>query len=152
LKFLLGLNGLSPGEMLIFDLVTLNTQRLRARRAVDCVAHQRARQPPAAMGGTDPATLDAGFTSLEQAVAAGYTLIDVRDARERDAEPVPAPSLHLPMTKLLTEASGLDFAGRYLLVCATGKRSGAAADLLRSQGIGDCRSLRGGLKGLKTPA
>jgi len=152
LKFLLGLTGLSPGEMLIFDLVTLNTQRLRARRAADCVAHQRAGQPPAAIAGTGSAALDAEFVSLAQAVAAGYTLIDVRDTRERDAEPVPAPSLHLPMTKLLTEASGLDFAGRYLLVCATGKRSGAAADLLRSQGIGDCRSLRGGLKGLKTLA
>ena len=35
---------------------------------------------------------------------------------------------------------------------ATGKRSNAAAELLRSQGISDCRSLRGGLKGLKTPA
>jgi adenylyltransferase/sulfurtransferase len=138
--------------MLIFDLVTLNTQRLRARRAADCVAHQRGGRPPAGIAGTDSAALDAGFTSLAQAMAAGYTLIDVRDARERDAEPVPAPSLHLPMTKLLTEASGLDFAGRYLLVCATGKRSSAAADLLRSQGIGDCRSLHGGLKGLKTPA
>jgi len=152
LKFLLGLTGLSPGEMLIFDLVTLNTQRLRARRASDCVAHQRTGQPPATTAGNNPAALDAEFTSLTQAVAAGYTLVDVRDARERDAEPVPAPSLHLPMTKLLTEASSLDFAGRYLLVCATGKRSTAAADLLRSQGIGECRSLRGGLKGLKSTA
>jgi adenylyltransferase/sulfurtransferase len=151
LKFLLGLTGLSPGEMLIFDLVTLNTQRLRARRAPDCVAHQRARDPDAMSTAPNPA-IEADFPSLAQAVAEGYTLIDVRDARERDAEPVPAPSLHLPMTKLLTEASALDFAGRYLLVCATGKRSTAAADLLRSQGIGDCRSLRGGLKGLKTPA
>ena len=151
LKFLLGLTGLSPGEMLIFDLVTLNTQRLRARRAADCVAHQHARDPSAAAA-IAQVTLEVEFASLTDAVAQGYTLIDVRDARERDAEPVPAPSLHLPMTRLFTEAAGLDFAARYLLVCATGKRSTAAADLLRSQGIGDCRSLRGGLKGLKTIA
>ena len=56
------------------------------------------------------------------------------------------------MSKLLTAASQLDVDGRYLLVCATGKRSGAAADLLRSQGLRGCRSLRGGLKGLKSPA
>ncbi len=41
LKFLLGLPGLAANEMLIFDLVTLSTQRLRARRAPQCVAHQR---------------------------------------------------------------------------------------------------------------
>jgi len=70
---------------------------------------------------------------------------------ERQAEPVPG-SLHLPMTKLLTEAVNLDLEGRYLLLCATGKRSGAAADLLRSQGFSACRSLRGGLKGLKATA
>jgi sulfur-carrier protein adenylyltransferase/sulfurtransferase len=149
LKYLLGLPGLSPGEMLIFDLVTLSTQRLRARRAPDCAAHGAqpalAAQPPGA-------PLEVEFSSLAHAVAAGFTLLDVRDSRERDQEPVPAPSLHLPMSKLLTEASSLDFAGRYLLVCATGKRSAAAADLLRSQGLSDSHSLRGGLKGLKTTA
>ena len=56
------------------------------------------------------------------------------------------------MSKLLTEASTLDLDGRYLLVCATGKRSAAAADLLRSQGLRACQSLRGGLKNLKAPA
>jgi rhodanese-related sulfurtransferase len=56
------------------------------------------------------------------------------------------------MSKLLTDATMLDSGGRYLLICATGKRSAAAADLLRSQGFNDCRSLRGGIKGLKAPA
>jgi sulfur-carrier protein adenylyltransferase/sulfurtransferase len=61
-------------------------------------------------------------------------------------------ALHLPMSTLLTGAAQLDPEARYLLVCATGRRSGAAADLLRSQGLRACRSLRGGLKGLKSPA
>lgn len=154
LKYLLGLSGLSSDEMLIFDLVTLNTQRLRARRASECVAHARARDTTVPMASMAPSatTLEVVFPSLAQAVTEGYTLIDVRDARERDVEPMPAPSLHLPMGKLLSEAANLDFEGKYLLVCATGKRSTAAADLLRSQGIADCHSLRGGLKGLKTPA
>src|SRR5262245_25779535 len=39
LKFLLGLKGLGADELLLFDLVTLSTQRLRARRAPDCQAH-----------------------------------------------------------------------------------------------------------------
>ena len=150
LKLLLGLPGLARNEMLIFDLITLSTQRLRARRASDCVAHQRSASPASPVQPVE--SLDLQFGSLAEAVAAGYTLIDVRDMHERQAEPVPASSLHLPMTKLLAEAVNLDLEARYLLVCATGKRSGAAADLLRSQGFSACRSLRGGLKGLKATA
>jgi adenylyltransferase/sulfurtransferase len=149
LKFLLGLPGLSANEMLIFDLVTLSAQRLRARRAPGCAAH-RGDAPVAPASAAE--SMEIEFGTLAQAVADGYTLIDVRDARERIAEPVPVPSLHLPMSRMLSEVPDLDLSGRYLLICASGKRSGAAADLLRSQGLRDCRSLRGGLKGLKALA
>jgi sulfur-carrier protein adenylyltransferase/sulfurtransferase len=148
LKYLLGLKGLGPDELLLFDLVTLSTQRLRARRAPGCQAHARG-------GVTEAAAADAleiEFTALPDAVRAGWSLIDVRDARELLAEPLHVAALHLPMSKLLAGAAQLDLEGRYLLVCATGKRSGAAADLLRSQGLRGCRSLRGGLKGLKSTA
>ncbi len=149
LKYLLGLPGLAANEMLIFDLVTLSTQRLRARRAPDCVAHQRAGVPVAAAGNED---LESQFGSLAEAAAAGFTLVDVRDSQERLTEPMAAASIHLPMSKLLAQAASLDPGTRYLLVCATGRRSGAAADLLRSQGFRACRSLRGGLRGLKSIA
>jgi molybdopterin/thiamine biosynthesis adenylyltransferase/molybdopterin synthase catalytic subunit/rhodanese-related sulfurtransferase len=148
LKYLLGLPGLG-NEVLIFDLITLSTQRLRARRAADCEAHRAAREP------VQPAVSEApevAFPTLAAALRAGYTLIDVRDARERIAEPLPAASLHLPMSKLLAEAPALDAGTAYLLVCASGKRSAAATELLRSQGFRECRSLRDGLKGLKTSA
>jgi len=149
LKFLLGLPGLTPNEMLIFDLVTLSTQRLRARRAADCAAHALAQAPAPAL----PDSLEVQFATLAEAQSAGFTLVDVRDSRELAAEPLPAqPSLHMPAAKLLTDAAALDLEARYLLVCATGKRSAAAADLLRSQGFRECRSLRGGLKGLKASA
>ena len=98
------------------------------------------------------AELEVQFASLAEAQRAGFTFVDVRDARERADEPLPSPALHLPMSKLLTDAATLDADGRYLLICATGKRSAAAADLLRSQGFRECRSLRGGLKGLKASA
>jgi sulfur-carrier protein adenylyltransferase/sulfurtransferase len=146
LKYLLGLPGLAANEMLIFDLVTLSTQRLRAKRAPGCAAHAGSSAASPA-----PDSLEVQFASLADAAAAGYALVDVRDPQERIAEPMPG-SLHLPMSKLLAQAPGLEVGGRYLLVCATGRRSGAAADLLRSQGLRECRSLRGGLKGLKTPA
>jgi adenylyltransferase/sulfurtransferase len=149
LKLLLGLPGLEPGEMLIFDLVSLNTQRLRARRAPDCDAHRRTGKTVAA---SVPTELEVQFGSLAEAHAAGFLFVDVRDARERAEDPLPAPALNLPMSKLLIDAATLDSSGRYLLICATGKRSAAAAGLLRSQGFGECRSLRGGLKGLKASA
>jgi sulfur-carrier protein adenylyltransferase/sulfurtransferase len=147
LKLLLGLPGLKADEMLIFDLVTLSAQRLRARRMPDCEAHRNAGNPAAA-----PDDLELQFASLSEAHAAGFSFVDVRDAGERVDEPLPAPALHLPMSKLLTESSSLDLDGHYLLICATGKRSAAAADLLRSQGFKDCRSLRGGLRRLKASA
>jgi len=149
LKLLLGLPGLEPGEMLIFDLVSLNTQRLRARRAADCDAHRRAGQ---SVTPTAPMGLEVQFGSLAEAHAAGFTFVDVRDSRERAEDPLPSPALNLPMSKLLIDAAVLDTGGRYLLICATGKRSAAAADLLRSQGFLECRSLRGGIKGLKASA
>ena len=149
IKLLLGMKGLEPGEMLLFDLLSLGTQRLRARRAPDCDAHRRAGMVlPAPL----PVELEVSFESLVDAQAAGFLFVDVRDARERADDPLLAPALNLPMSRLLTDAAMLDSGGRYLLICATGKRSAAAADLLRSQGFNDCRSLRGGLKGLKASA
>jgi len=149
LKLLLGLPGLKPDEMLIFDLITLSTQRLRARRQPECEAHRRAASSAPLLA---PEELEVQFGSLADAASAGFVFVDVRDTREREAEPLPAGALHLPMSKLLTDAATLDLAGRYLLICATGKRSAAAAGLLRSQGFAECRSLRGGLKNLKTSA
>jgi molybdopterin/thiamine biosynthesis adenylyltransferase/rhodanese-related sulfurtransferase len=148
LKLLLGLPGLKADEMLIFDLVTLSTQRLRARRMPDCEAHRNAGNPATVV--VDD--LELQFGSLSEAHAAGFSFVDVRDARERVDEPLAAPALHLPMSKLLAESASLDLDGHYLLICATGKRSAAAADLLRSQGFKDCRSLRGGIKSLKASA
>jgi adenylyltransferase/sulfurtransferase len=147
LKLLLGLPGLEAGEMLIFDLVTLHTQRLRARRTPACAAHGGS-----ASAAPVPENLEIQFHSLDAARAQGFELVDVRDPQERAAEPLPAPAIHLPMYKLLGAAVDLDLAGRYLLICATGKRSTAAAALLRSQGFRDCRSLHGGLKRLKAVA
>ena len=149
LKYLLGLPGLKPDEMLIFDLITLSTQRLRARRHPECEAHRRAASSAPLQA---PDELEVQFSSLADAASAGFAFVDVRDSREREAEPLPAGALHLPMSKLLTDAATLDLAGRYLLICATGKRSAAAAGLLRSQGFAECRSLRGGLKSLKASA
>ncbi len=153
LKHLLGLPGLGADEVLILDLVTLTTHRIRARRSAGCRAHAAALAPPAESAPTHAEPLEVEFDTMDAALRAGFTLVDVRDAREIALEPLPAgPALHLPMTKLLASAPNLDLGARYLMICATGRRSAAAADLLRSQGFRECRSLRGGVKGLKSSA
>ena len=88
LKLLLGLPGLNAGEMLIFDLVTLNTQRLRARRAAglrgapprDAIPSPRCRRRRARI---------AVRLACRSAEVPAFTFVDVRDARERATDPLP---------------------------------------------------------------
>ena len=148
LKRLLGLPGLTPGEMLIFDLVTLEhaaTARTARSRTARRISARAAAAPSPA-----PRELEVQFGSLADARGAPASRSSTCVTRA-SAPPIRCrpPALHLPMSKLLTDAATLDPDGRYLLICATGKRSAAAAELLRSQGLRECRSLRGGLKGLK---
>src|SRR3954463_12918349 len=103
LKYLLGLPGLASNEMLIFDLVTLSTQRLRARRAPNCQAHAHDGVAAVSAPENDGESLVIEFPGLDDAVRAGYSLIDVRDARELIADPLPVKGAqHLPMSRLLT--------------------------------------------------
>ena len=75
----------------------------------------------------------------------GFEIIDIRSAAEVAAHP--AAARHIPMHELLANPRLL--AGRQaLLVCATGKRSLAAAQALRKQGLA-VRSLAGGLQKLE---
>ena len=150
LKLLLGLPGLEPGEMLIFDLVSLNTQRLRARRAAGlrCASARR----PAPRRCRAPEELEVQFGSLAEAASAGFTFVDVRDARERADDPLPSPALNLPMSKLLTDAATLDLPGA---TCSSAPRANAAPPpptCFARRDFAECRSLRGGIKGLKASA
>jgi len=56
---------------------------------------------------------------------------------------------HLPVAQLLHGPAPMRPTGKYLLVCASGKRSLAAAQELRSRGYGEVFSLRGGIAALK---
>jgi rhodanese-related sulfurtransferase len=130
------------------NLLTFGITRVRTRRAADCPGHSRGR--PAA---ADPDSARTGigeieltFDSLEQALADGFQVIDIREADElaRLATPC-AGALHLPMAQLLYGRLDLQAGGRYLLVCASGRRSLAAAQELRSRGRTQIFSLRGGI-------
>ena len=148
LKMLLGLPGQLHSELLILDLTTLETRRIRAARAAVCRGRNCAlisdvvSEPVAA-------ELELSFGSLANAVSAGFEIIDIREASEVANVPVPEGRCrHIPMQDLLLFHSALDPERRYLLLCARGARSRAAAAELRTHGLVRVFSLRGGLASL----
>jgi adenylyltransferase/sulfurtransferase len=149
LKLLLQIAPPLGDDVLMMDLLTLSTTRIRARRAPACTAGTCARA--SAARSTDVAALEVSFDSLAQAVDAGYRIVDIREPQERLALPLGFPdTLEIPMATLLGAPSQLASDDRYLLVCARGSRSLATAAELSRRGFTLARSLRGGAAALST--
>jgi adenylyltransferase/sulfurtransferase len=150
LRMLLGLPRGLDDELLIIDLLTLATRRMKIRRAAECtgractrIGAQSRHATPAA-----PADIELTFASLDAALECGLEIIDVREARELEQMPTPAArSLHVPVASLV-HGEPPESARRWLLVCASGTRSLAAVHELRARGAENVFSLRGGLRGL----
>lgn len=141
IKILLEIPGVLAGELLLLDLMNFSAVRLQAPRRAACVA-------PTCTLITAPAVesgREVSARSLAAAQAQGYEVIDIRDDDEllRRA----SGARHIPMPKLLAEPQLLSGPGPYLLVCASGRRSAAAARDLHRRGV-DAFSLTGGLQSL----
>jgi adenylyltransferase/sulfurtransferase len=152
LKTLLDLPGQLGDELLVLDLLTMSTSRVRIRRAASCPDHASARvvrtQPISAPLAAEK-SIEVELDSLDDADAQGLQIIDIREARELVEMPTPSGAArHMPMAELLHGATALPHAGKYLLVCASGRRSFAAAEELRARGYADVYSLRGGVSAL----
>ena len=153
LKLLLDLPGQLANELLMLDLLTLSITRVRTRRAADCPDHamrsaSTARDASAARA--DTRELEISFDSLERALAAGLEVVDIREPQEIARAATPCSSArHVPVGDLLHGHAAIPPAGRYLLVCASGRRSFAAAQELRSRGYSEVFSLRGGIAALR---
>jgi adenylyltransferase/sulfurtransferase len=138
LKLLLGLPGLT-NEIVLIDLLTLDQRKLRTTRRAECNHEPR-------ITTSSPLNLEVTFADLTPAVNAGYQLIDIRELQELNNEPIAgAPSTHIPLGTLLASSEPLKRDERYLLICARGSRSRAAAEHLREQGFTQAYSLKGGL-------
>lgn len=151
LKLLLDLPTQLGDAIVLFDLGTLETRRLRAQRAPDCAtAHAGRLAADAAAGtrGTAEPVLEVEIASLARAADEGYVVVDLREPQEIATTPAPGPALSIPMGRLLDDPTQLDAERRYLLLCASGKRSGAAAEALRRAGIARVWSIRGGVAAL----
>jgi sulfur-carrier protein adenylyltransferase/sulfurtransferase len=145
LRLLLNLPGQLGQELLMFDLLTMSISRLRTKRSASHPDHALTSQTP-----TDSTPVELDFDSLEDAQAAGFKIIDVREPHELAAAPTPAKNArHIPMAQLLYGNPPFKPEGKELLVCASGKRSLAAAQELRSRGAAEISSLRGGIAKLR---
>ena len=143
LKLLLELPGQLRNEMVLIDLLTLEQRKLRTARRADC------RHDGELIAPTPAADLEVVFGNLAPAVAAGYEVIDIREPREVAELPLAQAAQHIPLGTLLANDSALDRERKYLLVCARGSRSRAAAEHLRDHGFAQAYSLRGGLAALQ---
>jgi molybdopterin/thiamine biosynthesis adenylyltransferase/rhodanese-related sulfurtransferase len=143
LKILLRMDGQLEGELLLLDFMNFSSLKIKALRRAECRAPKCAHIEGLVREDRD---IEVISDSLAAAVERGFEIIDIRTVEEVAAHP--AAARHIPMHELLANP-GLLAAGRQaLLVCATGKRSLAAAQALRKQGLA-VRSLAGGLQALE---
>jgi adenylyltransferase/sulfurtransferase len=144
LQVILGLGPEPARGLVVVDLLSLSTRSIRASRRAGC-DHGALANP----GAPSNEPVEVSFASLAEARAAGFELVDIREAWERRFDqPGQRIELHLPMSELLDGRVAFPERGRYLVVCAHGVRSLAIAEQLRQQGRADVYSMRGGLAAL----
>jgi sulfur-carrier protein adenylyltransferase/sulfurtransferase len=143
LKILLAIPGQLAGELLLLDFMNFSNVKLKAPRRGTCIA------PGCALIHDIPREekdLEIQLPSLAAASERHLEVIDIRTDEEVDAQP--AQVRHIDMPALLANPGVLSATGRYVLVCASGKRSLATARELRRKGLA-VQSLAGGLQGLR---
>jgi sulfur-carrier protein adenylyltransferase/sulfurtransferase len=145
MKLLLNLPGRLDNELLVLDLLTFSTSRVRTKRSAACPEHAISRPT------TEVAeSLELSFDTLDRAYDAGFDIVDIREPQE--LQEIPTPSAHsrnVPMAQLLHGQPAFAPARKTVLVCASGRRSLAATQELRDRGLANIYSLRGGVKGLQ---
>lgn len=142
LKILLGLSGQLDGELLLLDFMNFSTLKLKAPRRAECRAPDCAHIREIAGEDLD---IELALRSLADAAQRGLEVIDIRTQEEFAARPTAAR--HIAMPILLADPGLFCAEQEFLLVCASGKRSLAAARELRKRGFA-VRSLAGGLQAL----
>jgi sulfur-carrier protein adenylyltransferase/sulfurtransferase len=137
IKAILGLpSPLREGKLLLFDLLTYRQQLVGVGRDPLC---------PACGSGQLPVEPEYEV-DLSEIALSDYLVVDVREPDEVESDPI-SFAVNLPSTRF--HASSLPPAGRYLLVCASGVRSGALAKALWADGDRRFYSLLGGARTLR---
>jgi len=137
LKILTGMPGQLGGELWLLDFTNLSSVKLKAPRRPACAAPHCALIRDIAQD----RDIEIDYTRIS-ALPAPVEFIDIR-SHEEFAER-PSRARHIAMAELLKHPEVLSSTAGYVLVCASGKRSLAAARELRKRGLA-VRSLTGGL-------
>jgi len=143
LKILLGLSGQLDGELLLLDFTNFSSLKLKAPRLAECRAPGCAHIREIVR---EDLGIEIALPSLADAARRGLEVIDIRTQEEIAVRPTGAR--HIAMPVLLADPALLAPGREFLLVCASGKRSLAAARELRKRGF-KVQSLAGGLQGLE---
>jgi len=143
IKVLLGMSGQLDGELLLLDFTNFSNLKIKAPRRAECRAPDCAHIREIAR---EDLGIEITLRSLADAGQRGLEVIDIRTGEEVAARPTAAR--HVAMPDLLADPGLLSPGREYLLVCASGKRSLAAARELRRLGVA-VRSLAGGLQALE---
>ncbi|HXA36090.1 MAG TPA: HesA/MoeB/ThiF family protein [Steroidobacteraceae bacterium] len=143
LKILLGMTGQLDGELLLMDFANFSSLKIKAPRRSECQAPDCAHVRE--LSREDPG-IEIALRSLAAAAEQGLEVIDIRTQEEFAQRPTPAR--HIAMPILLADPALLAPGQKFLLVCASGRRSLAAARELRRRGLA-VRSLAGGLQALE---
>lgn len=139
LKILLKIRGQLAGELMLLDLMSFTTFKIKAQRRKECQAPGCTLIKEIA-GDSD--NLEIQVDSLAEALAQGLNVIDIREADEIAARPSGVSAI--TMSSILKDPSLLPSGENIALLCASGKRSLATARELRRRGI-NVHSLAGGL-------
>ena len=82
---------------------------------------------------------------MDQAPANGFTLLDVRQPKEYEAEHIPGAKL-IPLGELGDRIGEIDPQKPTLVYCAIGGRSRVAAQMLAGKGFEEVYNMSGGIK------
>ena len=156
MKILLEIGDAASGTLLLYDALKLSFDRLQISKNPDCAAcgPDRGLRPlhdpddscaagPAGAGAPTAAVPEITPGALQDGCA-GVTLIDVREAYERDICVIDG-ALPIPLGELEAACPRLDRQARIVVYCKGGARSRQAARLLMEQGFTRVHSLAGGI-------
>jgi molybdopterin/thiamine biosynthesis adenylyltransferase/rhodanese-related sulfurtransferase len=157
MKLILGAGETLVGRLLLFDALKLRFRELALEKDPDCPlcgAHPSIRElidyevfcGVGAAAERAEVSLEIEARALDAELRAGkrLLLVDVREPFEWEICRVPG-SLLMPLGEVPRRFSELDPGAAVVTVCHTGVRSLDAARFLRSRGIANVRSLRGGV-------
>jgi sulfur-carrier protein adenylyltransferase/sulfurtransferase len=153
IKLILGAGESLAGRLLLFDALRLRFRELRLRKDPECpvcgphptITSLIDYDAFCGIGSAAAEEIDAAALRREQASGGTLTLVDVREPHEWASGTIDGARL-IPLAELASRSGQIDANASVVVYCQKGSRSRRGAELLRSAGFTDVRSLTGGIE------